>query len=91
MLEVDALPQRAALSRAVEADHGEAEIGQRQQKRVELLDERIVAAMEDEGAELLPLRLQAKARQVPARIGNRDALVPSTPFMPSAQVRVKSS
>ena len=64
-LEEDALPQRAALSRPVEADHGEAEFGERQQEGVELLDEGIVAAVEDEGADLLALRLQAEAGKCP--------------------------
>jgi hypothetical protein len=47
VLEVDALAQRAALAGAVEADDREAQLGQRQQERVELLDERVVAAVED--------------------------------------------
>src|SRR5205814_4300182 len=47
MFEVDALSQRSALTWAIESDHRKAEIGQRQQERVELFDERIVAAVED--------------------------------------------
>ena len=50
VFEVDSLPQRSALTWAIESDHGKAEIGQRQQERVELFNERIVAAVEDERA-----------------------------------------
>ena len=75
MLEVDALPERSPLAWAVEADDGETQLGQREEERVELLDEGIVAAVKDEGAALLSLPRQAESRQMSAWVRNLDALV----------------
>src|SRR5207247_105897 len=75
MIQIDALPQGTALSRAVKGNHGDAELGQRQQKGIELLDERVVSPREDEHAALLTPGLKSEPRQRSAWIWNRDVLV----------------
>ena len=80
MIQIDALPQGTALSRAVKGNHGDAEFGQRQQKGIELLDERVVPAREDEHTALLTLCPKSEPRQFSAGIWNRDGLVTSDTF-----------
>src|ERR1700761_6979860 len=63
VIEEDSLSEGAALARPVECNDGDAEVGHRQQEVVELLDERIVSAGEDERAALLALCLQPEARK----------------------------
>src|SRR5689334_13409900 len=75
MIEINALPQCAALAGPVEGDDGNAEIGQWQKEVVELLNERVVSAGEDERAALLAFGLQPETGQMSARIRNCDALV----------------
>jgi len=67
VIQVDPLPKRATLAGPVEGDDGDSKIGQRQQEVIELLDERVVAAGEDERAALLTFCLQSEARQLRAK------------------------
>jgi hypothetical protein len=75
IIQIDALSQGAALTWPVEGDDSDPELGQREKEVVELLDERIVSASENERAAFFAFRLKSEARQVSARIGNGDALV----------------
>ncbi len=75
MVQVDSLPQGAALAGPVEGDDGNAKLGQWEQEVVELLDERIVSAGEEERAAFFALCLKSETRQMSARIRNGDALV----------------
>src|SRR5215831_18783696 len=70
MREKDALAERAPLARPVEAENGPAVIRRWLQKGVELFDERVVTAVENERGQFLAFSRQTKSRQMPTGIGN---------------------
>jgi hypothetical protein len=80
MIQIDTLPQGAALARPIEGDDGNSKLGQWQKKVIELLDERIVSAGEDERAPFCALCLESEAWQISAGIRNCDALVTRDTF-----------
>ena len=80
VVQIDSLPQGAALSGPVEGDDRYAKLGQRKKEVVELLDEQIVSAGEDERTAFLALCLKSEARQMSARIWNCDPLVTRDTF-----------
>jgi hypothetical protein len=59
------LAQCTTLSRAIESDHREAELGQRQQKTIEFFDEGIVAAMKDERTYFFPFACRRNPGKCP--------------------------
>src|ERR1700691_658713 len=89
VIHIDSLPQRSALARPVEGDDGNSKLSQRKKEVIELLDERIVSAGEDEGAALFALCLDSEARQMSAGIRNFDALVASNIFHSESPVSRK--
>src|SRR5262245_50048732 len=80
MVHVDPLAQGAALAGSVKSDDGNSKFGQRKKKVIELLDERIVAAREEERAAFFAFCLEPEAGQMTAGIRNCDALITSDTF-----------
>src|SRR6185312_6651018 len=75
MIQIDSLPQGTALAGPVEGDNSHSELGEWKKEVIELLDERIVSAGEEERGAFFALRLEPEARQMSAGIRNLDALV----------------
>src|SRR5579872_7402022 len=71
----NALAQRATLTRPIEANHGKADFGQRLQKWIKLLDERIIAGVENKCGHFSALRRQPKSWKVSTGIWDFDSLV----------------
>src|SRR5262249_28429549 len=68
------------LARPVEGDDSNSKISQWQKEIVELLDERIVSAGEEERGAFFAFGLESEARQMSAGIRNLDALVTGDVF-----------
>jgi hypothetical protein len=75
VLEEDALAESAALAGAVEGNDGVAEVGEGLEEGVELFDEGVIAAVEDEGADLSAFGGETEAGEVAAGVGDFDGLV----------------
>ena len=70
-----ALAKRTALAWTVEGDDREAHLGQRLEEGVELLNERVVAAVKEEGGNLPACCGQAESGKMAARVWDFDSLV----------------